>query len=219
MKRILLLSVACLSIEASSAQWINSLSVQPAAPTSADTIRVYADVSFPSGGCDDKMVNQSITGNVINASALHCLGQLTFICTTTDTFTILPLPAGNYTFIYQVDAGGGPSPCTPGIVPGPSDSISFTVTTSSSIPEFSGSFQFDVFPTPAKDELTVSISTLPPDDAHLEIVDVTGKIVVRQKMMVHEMTISLEYMAAGTYVARIVQPSRIITEKKFTVIR
>jgi hypothetical protein len=217
MKRILLLSVACLSIEAATAQWINSLTMQPAAPTSSDTIRVYADVSFPSGGCDDKMVNQSVSGNVIFANALHCLGQLTFICNTTDTFTILPLPAGNYTFIFQVDAGGGPSPCTPGIVPGPSDSLAFTVTTSSSIPEYSGTFQLDIYPSPAQDQLTVTLSSLPPDDAYLEIVDVTGKIVIREKLMLHEMTIGVQDLASGTYVVRIVQPSRILTEKKITV--
>jgi len=75
-----------------------------------------------------------VTPPVITATSLHCLGMLAYICNDSDIFVIPPQPAGPYTFIFQVDAGQAPVPCTPGIVPGPVDSVTFHVTDASGIP-------------------------------------------------------------------------------------
>ncbi len=111
----------------SSAQWINSIQYQPSNPATNDTITFYVDLSFPSGTCDQHSQGFYINGNKIEAFALHCLGMLTYICHHTDTFKINPLPAGAYSFHFQLDAGMLPFPCTPGIFPGPSDSIALVV--------------------------------------------------------------------------------------------
>ncbi len=111
----------------SRAQWIDNLWVTPANPAVTDTIRVFAAVSFPSGSCFQSTDTMFVSPPVISAYSLHCLGILTYICKDTDVFVLNPLPSGNYTFTYQVDAGSGPAPCTPGIVPGPVDSVIFHV--------------------------------------------------------------------------------------------
>jgi hypothetical protein len=113
------------------AQTINSLTVVPASPTPSDTIYVYADCIFPYTGCSDKTQFLTVNGNTFSTYAMHCMGMLTALCNETDTFKINPLPAGSYTFIFQVDAGQGQTPCTPGIVPGPVDSVVFHVSVTS----------------------------------------------------------------------------------------
>lgn len=119
----------------SKSQWIDSLWVMPSNPTTSDTIYFYAVCSFSSGGCAQSTDTFFINPPVISAYSLHCLGPLTYICQDTDIFVINPLPAGPYTFTYQADAGIGPSPCTPGIVPGPVDSVIVHVNNPSGMPD------------------------------------------------------------------------------------
>jgi hypothetical protein len=83
--------------------WINSITVTTPCSTTNDTLRVYVDCMFPSGSCDPYLSNVYIYNNHINANALHCLGMLTVICNYTDTFTIPPLPAGNYVFSHAAE--------------------------------------------------------------------------------------------------------------------
>jgi hypothetical protein len=54
-----------------------------------------------------------------------------------------------------VDAGQGPAPCTPGIVAGESDSISFEVSPVSGIVEFINQDEVFVFPNPATEQINI----------------------------------------------------------------
>ena len=133
------------------AQWIQSLTVVPPNPVAGSPFMVLAECSFPAGNCDAHTQYMNINGNLITAGALHCLGVLTVICNHTDTFLINPLPAGNYTFHFQIDAGFGNVPCTPGIVPGPSDTINFTVFPAVGIDEAIPQDAVRLFPNPPDD--------------------------------------------------------------------
>jgi hypothetical protein len=113
----------------SRSQYIMGMHVVPQNPTTTDVVSLVADLSFTSGSCDQKTMNFSQNGNTFYGYALHCVGPLAYICYETDSFPVGLLPAGNYQFVFSVDAGYGGSPCTPGIVPGPSDTLLFTVTT------------------------------------------------------------------------------------------
>lgn len=99
------------------AQYIFSLSVVPSNPSTNDTVTILASCSFPSAGCDEHTQYHFVNGNSIPAGALHCLGFMTVICNHTDTFTISPLAAGNYTFNFQLDAGYLPAPVLPVLCP------------------------------------------------------------------------------------------------------
>lgn len=138
MKKIILFLSAFMIHAALSAQWINSISMQPLNPSAADTIRFYVNLSFPSGNCDEHTQYHFVAPPYVEAYALHCLGMLTFICNHTDTFEVNPLPDGNYTFRFSVDAGTLPSPCVPGGNPGPVDSLFFQVGPFTMVSEFTG---------------------------------------------------------------------------------
>lgn len=117
------------------AQWITNITVSPSNPTDTDTIYVYINCEFPSGNCNEHTQGITYSSNNIEAYALHCIGILTYICSATDTFIIPPLVSGTYNFKFQLDAGGLPSPCVPGINPGPSDSVQIIVSNTSAIPD------------------------------------------------------------------------------------
>lgn len=172
--------IALLSAKIAHAQWINSLTVVPATPNTLDTIYVYADLSFSSGTCDQHTQFLSASPPNIYASALHCNGMLTFICSHTDTFKIDPLPAGMYNFIFHVDAGALPSPCTPGIIAGPTDSISFTVNSVITIPDYSTTKNdFLIYPNPASEFVFISSEYKEIEHVEVIITDVLGKTCIR----------------------------------------
>lgn len=204
---------------AASAQWINGFSIQPSNPTTNDTITIFANVSFPSGGCEDKSQNHTVVGSQIQANALHCIGMATFICSTTDTFKIEPLPAGTYTFQLQLDAGAAPGPCTPGIVPGPTDTLIFSVTQASSLPEVPEGSSFSIYPVPAINELTVITRDFPEKGTRFEIIDASGRLVFTTSLASSNTTISVAQLSKGNYIARLVQSGKVTDEEKFTVIK
>ena len=94
---------------------IVSLNIHPTNPTEEDTIYIYADLAFSNSDCILEFNSQALSGNNIIADAHYCLGMLTAICYTTDTFKISPLNAGTYTFNFILSSGFGID-CSPGIV-------------------------------------------------------------------------------------------------------
>ena len=112
---------------------IISLAISPTYPTNTDTVYVYAELAFTSSSCPLDIKSYSILGNNIVASTQHCLGMLTAICNTTDTFKLNPLALGTYIFDLTLSSGFGGPPCTPGVVPDDYDTITFYVSSSSAI--------------------------------------------------------------------------------------
>jgi len=113
----------------------SSLTISPVNPNNTDTVYIYAELLFTSSGCPLDMKSHSVLGNNIVASTQHCLGMLTTICNTTDTFKLNPLAVGTYTFDLTLSSGFGVPPCTAGIVPDDNDVITFNVVTSVEIEE------------------------------------------------------------------------------------
>ena len=114
---------------------ISSLTISPVNPNNTDTVYIYAELLFTSSDCSLDMKSHSVLGNNIAASTQHCLGMLTTICNTTDTFKLNPLALGTYTFDLTLSSGFGGPPCTAGIVPDDNDVITFNVVTSVGIEE------------------------------------------------------------------------------------
>ncbi len=187
-----------------SAQTIQSITMSPANPTPNDTIYFYAECLFPSGGCDQVMQTVAVSGNDVYATALHCLGSFTVICPHTDTLVVAPLPAGNYTFHFQVDAGFGPIPCTPGIVPGPSDSLVFVVSPTVGTGEFIAQDEVAVFPNPFTD--AVQITGADPKDFPLtvEVYSLEGKLIQSTKVYKDDETVDVKNLSPAAYQLRII---------------
>ena len=134
MKKLLLL-LLCVPLIGLGQGSIIALTVSPTYPTETDTVYIYASLSFASSSCPLDVKSHSILGNNIVASTQHCLGMLTTICNTTDTFKLNPLAVGTYTFDLTLSSGGGGPPCTAGIVPDDNDIISFSVVNSVGVKE------------------------------------------------------------------------------------
>ena len=136
MKKILLILV-CLPMIGFGQMFgsISSLTISPLNPNNTDTVYVYAELLFASSGCLLDMKSHSVSGNNIVASTQHCLGMLTAICNTTDTFKLNPLAVGTYTFDLTLSSGLGTPPCKAGIISDDNYVFTFDVVTSVGIEE------------------------------------------------------------------------------------
>ena len=200
MKRLLFTILTMIIFNSEShAQFINSLSIYPTNPTSNDSIYLIGSCYFQSGTCNQKTLNYSIINETIDCDALHCIGMLTYICYDTDTFSVGKLPAGNYTYRYFVNAGFGNNPCTPGIVPGPSDSLNFTVTTASGISTPSMQ-EIAIGPNPCTDFIDVTFFNN--EEKHLSIIDLTGKICHQEIKTGNRIHIATQDFSPGLYILR-----------------
>ncbi len=113
---------------------ISSLTISPVNPNNTDTVYIYVELLFTSSGCPLDMKSHSVLGNNIVASTQHCLGMLTAMCNTTDTFKLNPLAVGTYTFDLTIFTGFGGPPCMS--LPGEAyETITFYISSSTSVEE------------------------------------------------------------------------------------
>ncbi|MEW6470360.1 MAG: hypothetical protein AB1458_15705 [Bacteroidota bacterium] len=154
---ILLLFFACARAQG---QQIISMQISPASPLTSDTIYIYVNLQFPNTGCDGTAFF-SQSGNTIYANALHCMGAGMAICNDTDTIRLNPQPQGSYTCIFTLDAGYGTPFCTPGFQPYDYDTLTFTVSSVTGLPQTDDA-QPAIYPLPAADQFVLD-RTLGPD--------------------------------------------------------
>ena len=187
-------------------QTINSITISPANPTEDDTITILANCMFSTAPCDLFTSSFGVNGNIISASALHCVGMLTVMCYETDTFIISPLNYGQYTFIFNLNEGGAPAPCTPGIAPGPTDSISFQVSITTSVSDeknVTTSYeQFELYPNPTANNINFNITHNFNSDKKykLNIYSSNGSVVCSHMVREKRGTLCLE-LDSGIYYA------------------
>ncbi len=147
MKQLLTLAIVISCAQLFAQGGISSITVVPANPTVDDEVVMYVDVQFTSGDC--QLDNQDVGTNGFNVSAYahHCVGLLTVICETTDTFEIGQLPAGDYTFDFTLTSGFGGPGCSAGIIPDDAGQLQFTVTNSVGIQDLTSASGF-IYPNP-----------------------------------------------------------------------
>jgi type IX secretion system substrate protein len=222
--KIIVMLLILVSVASSRSQWINSITHVPANPASADTIYFYADLSFPSGTCNEHTQLSGVAAPYVYAGALHCLGMLTFICNYTDTFKIDPLPAGNYTFVFHLDAGGLPSPCTPGIVTGPTDSVQFTVSPVTLVSQVkSGKQDVMIFPNPAGNTIKLQMSNdfSNKKNKSLVIYSVEGLEIGSRKLEAgdQDSEVNISDLSNGIYFCRVITENSASNEIKLIIIK
>ncbi len=94
--------LSCINVEAQNIQLVH---FSPASPTSNDSLTVYADLVFTSGGCDLQSQQIFQAGNSFHIILYHCPGLLTVICNVTDTIHLGTLTAGDYYINVEVETG------------------------------------------------------------------------------------------------------------------
>lgn len=198
MKNIFCLLIGLFLFNSLNAQQIVGLHVYPPNPVAGNPVTLIADAAFSHGTCNQKTLNFSQNGNDFYAYALHCIGILTYICYDTDSFYAGTLPAGNYRFIYSVDAGFGPQPCNPGIVAGPSDTLLFTVSPATSVEEISNNKKADVY----LSDKVLHINPLSASQELIYIYNSAGQEIMRNQIN-GESTFDLNWLKNGIYTVMI----------------
>lgn len=208
MKKIIYLTALIISLSSAvKAQWINNIQIQPAAPTTTDTVLVLVSLSFPSGNCDQHTQGFNINGYTIEAFALHCLGMLTYICNHTDTFKINPLPAGPYKFRFELNTGMLPFPCTPGIMTGISDSTSFVI---SPVTGFTSQAAVQEAVSLTLDENILTVFNTHSGKSFLYVFDQTGKLIFTEEIKNGVLRMDVSYLSKGTYLFSVSSEGRIL---------
>ncbi len=199
-----------------SAQSISKITLVPANPTPSDSLMFLVDVQFTSGSCDAYITNSGQVGNQLYANALHCVGALAVICDVTDTFYFPPQPAGAYTFTFQVNAGGAPAPCTPGIVAGPSDSITFLVNPTHVHP--TQAFEMvQLVPNPARNSVLLNVpENLSTFTLTVQLYDLAGKHVATLASPAHNRMLQLD-LPGGHYTYQVIHGTRFIQHGQLIV--
>ena len=215
MKKISLLFLFFIAARMS-AQQIDSMTVVPAAPTTADTVKVYVYLQFPSSGCAAPAVF-AMNGNTINASALHCMGMASTICYDVDTLVFPPpMTPGNYTVHFSLDAGyGPPGNCSPGFLPYDHDTAYFTVSSTTGIAYQEASPLISVYPNPATSVL--HFANLP-GEAELQLINPAGELLLAQ-IVGNTTEIDLSQLPTGMYFWKIVSEKELLSAGKLQVVR
>ena len=142
----------CFSVQLFAQGTIVGISIYPSNPTILDEVEIHVQLLFTSGSCNADNQGFELNGTTISAYAHHCVGMLTVICETADTFELGQLPAGNYTFDMTLSSGFGGPGCSPGIVPDDSDQFQFSVSTTIDVDELNIDENL-VFPNPVDEQL------------------------------------------------------------------
>ena len=198
---------------------IVAFTIDPVAPTTTDVVKVYVDLMFTSMSCDVDNQGHSTAGSTTSAYAHHCVGMLSAICNTVDTFNLGMLPAGSHVFDLTLTSGSGGPPCTPGIIPDDNRNTTFTVTTATGISEMINSNNVSIYPNPLHTSATITIDpALKIKNADLKIVDVMGRVVKTiSSIQTNEFLFEKDELSDGVYFYQLIQENDIIAKGKLVI--
>lgn len=218
-KLFLLLPGFFLSVAVFSQGTILGFTIEPQSPTESDFVKVYAGLSFTSGGCDLDHKNHTTIGTTTEAYSHHCIGMLTYICQTIDTFELGYLPTGTHKFRLGLTSGGFPVPCTPGIVEDDRDSTSFFVSTASNIFEIGeNEHTLKLHPNPASSLIFISLSKPIQGEYFIKITDILGKEALTCPALEAEgriFQVNVSTLSKGVYFSALYRDTQLIGIKKF----
>ena len=215
MKKLYSLIAAILVTSATLAQGtIVAFTIDPPAPTTASNVKVYVDLMFTSMGCNVDNQGHSTAGSNTTAYAHHCIGMLTAICNTVDTFNLGMLPAGSHLFDLTLTSGSGGPPCTPGVVPDDQRNTTFTVTAATGLGQSTVSKAFFIFPNPSNGNFTISC---PDKNAEIKVYNILGEIIYTQELKSDKSEINISNQAKGIYFYQIMNDDKVVGNGKLVV--
>ncbi len=111
-KTFLIFITTVISISTSFSQAIDSLRIIPSPATSSDDLKLVAITSYPGGPCSFvSSYPNTQSDTVITVKPIYCYESASGGCTTVDTHSIGPLPAGNYRVSLELISTNAPGPC------------------------------------------------------------------------------------------------------------
>jgi len=200
---------------------IQSITISPASPTVTDDVKAYVSMSFTSGGCGVNNQTFYTMGNITDASALHCLGMLAYICSAVDTFDIGYLPAGNHLFRFTLSSGFGYPNCVAGIIPDDTASVNFMVSPATGMAEAGkqGVATVTVYPNPVSNLVMIKINEqIKLNSATLRITDSNGKTVkALEEISSNDIIIQRNGLLSGVYFYQLSEGEKIISSGRLVM--
>lgn len=195
-------------------QGITNISIFPINPTSSDTIILSVYQTYTSSGCPLYSKSISINNNQISSSSLHCIGMLTALCDELDTFHLAPLSTGIYSYVHTMNSGFGMPDCTPGVAPNDIDSITFQVTSVSSLKESLNNSIVTIHPNPSEGSFNLVWNNINP--VELFIYDLKGKLIYQQELEFGENNIDVIF-SSGIYIGKLFRNNEFSLSKKIII--
>jgi len=198
MKNALLILIISLIFSPLSAQLITAINYTPLTPTTTDTIYFYVELTFPNSACLKVGSSFNVVGSTVEANAVHCVGMLAAICNITDTFMVLPLPAGNYLFEMTLNSGTGGPPCIVGFNPDDTRTDGFTVSTITGLSQEIFKNKIEIAPNPSLGKFQLS------NLGYSEVIvyDVLGSELINLKGLNKTYVIDLSNYPQGIYLLK-----------------
>jgi len=170
-----ILVIYLLRLSSATAQTVDSIYYTPAVPSNGDSITFYINCYFTYSGCEGTAIYWGGNGDTITASALHCMGMLAALCYDEDTVIVPPMPPGQYTFMFILSTGTGPT-CLEGPIPPDTQYVSFSVTPGAGIvsPDFENGMM--VLPNPSHGDLVVSWQNSSVTEGTLKVYNTLGAL-------------------------------------------
>ncbi len=200
MKRLFFVLLLFLAGVGGKAQLIDSVKVYPQNPTVNDTITITCHVVYLKS-CTFSSRELVSFGNEFWGKAFYCLGNFFVLSFEVDTFTINPLPPGNYTFNYwpgydtvppcnvPVDTGNNPIP-----YPYAMETILFSVTPVGLQDMGAANEQILIYPNPTTGVFTAQGAT-----GELQVYDLFGRLVLRT----NKKEIDMSHQPKGLYIVKV----------------
>ena len=198
MKKSAIILLCFLVITKFFSQGITNVTISPAVPTENDTVLITVAQVYNSSGCPLHSKSFNINNFQITSSSLHCLGMLQTLCNSVDTFEIMPLPAGIYSYTHTMNSGFGFPDCTSGIVPDDIEYIQFEVISHGLkvIEKFNSNIK--LFPNPTNGNIQL-LFTEYNGNFNVDIYDLQGRYLVNYNSNI----IYLDHFKKGIYILKV----------------
>jgi hypothetical protein len=194
---------------------IDTFTLLPANPTTADTISVIVSSFFTSSGCDLCSSTVIPSSNSILVQGFYGIGILTATCSRVDTFKIDPLPAGDYEIDFDQETGS--LPCSGTFSFENFASTTIKVTTFVGINENNREHNFSVYPNPVNNkELHLDYLKGDLTEARVIILNLQGQVVKEFTGLAKQNVLDMD-MASGLYFYQILNAGKQIQNGKIVV--
>lgn len=179
--------------------YIDSLFILPYNPTANTPISVVCHSYFTSGDCDLVVSKTDFNGEMIEVTATHLIGPLTYICHSIDTTQIGVFSPGNYTLVYHLKDSIW-NCCTNETT----DTLYFTVQPTS-IQEHGDLTFFDIFPNPVT--LLLNITLLNNQTGNCTIYDISGNLLQSHSLREINNQFNVSHLSKGVYFIEVTTPT------------
>lgn len=201
-------------------QSVSQLTITPANPGPNDIIYITSTLTY-SGNCSYGLVytNTTVTGSSLVVMPTYCGYGFTTTCSSTDTFSLGPLPVGSYEVQMEYHQGSiCPISNFDATIAQATGSVQVgTITTDLQIPGNSAE-GLRLYPNPAQDLVTIQFPSTLGSSLRVKISDLMGHQLLNRQLTGAGEVLDLRILSAGVYVVEIENNGDPVTKSKLAVL-